>query len=421
MSLRGHNSGTGIDMHGEFMGFVSDNESLTHLRDWALRQGFPAPTVQQGGADLFAQMLESSAPPQMVMIDIDGQMDAAAVIARLINLAGADCKIIALGSANDVALYRRILGAGAIDYLVKPLSSELLNQAMAAAMKNSRDGAQTKHEAKTIVVIGTRGGVGASTLAINVGWLMAHESKLNIALLDLDLQFGITSLALDLEPGHGLRDIVSSPHRVDGLMIASSMAVVSDRYSVLAAEEAIDDAVSIDNAAITALLSEMKDNFDFILVDLPRHLFAAQKRLLMSASDIVMVTELSLAGIRDTLRIKSALKNLECPAAVTVVGARTSASRTGHVDAPAFEKGTQCKIDIVIPEDLKSVALAANGGKALGVIAKNAPITKAMLALAHKLGGQSMKADQKKTAGLFGKMFNGKAKSKSSKAKEAKA
>ena len=74
MSARHYNAEDGSAvMHGEFMAFVIDDSSQTIVRDWATRQGFPAATVQQGGPDMFAQMLESSAPPKMAMVDIDGQ------------------------------------------------------------------------------------------------------------------------------------------------------------------------------------------------------------------------------------------------------------------------------------------------------------------------------------------------------------
>lgn len=400
-------------MHGEFMGFVSDDESLEILRGWALRQGLPVATIQHGGADMFAQMMESSAPPKMVVIDIDGQADPVATTARLISLCGADCKIIMLGSANDVSLYRRILAAGAIDYLVKPLTVELLNQAMKAALKKDNDGKPVVREAKIIVVIGMRGGVGASTVALNTSWVMAHELGKHVALLDLDLQFGTSSLSLDLEPGRGLRDIVSSPHRVDSLMIASSMVAESERFSVLGAEEAVDEFVVMDNAAITALLKEMKSNFDAILIDLPRHLFAAQKRLLASAQDIVLVTELSLAGIRDTLRFRNALKSLECTGTITVVASRTGATRTGQISAEAFEKGAQVKIDLMIPEDAKIVTEAANGGKAIGAISRQAPITKALHSLAVKLVGIGALND--KPSGLMGKLLGSMKKKQASK------
>ncbi|HEU0117747.1 MAG TPA: AAA family ATPase [Alphaproteobacteria bacterium] len=389
MSARHYNAeDQGAVMHGEFMAFVTDEGSQAIVREWATRQGFPAATVQSGGPDMFAQMLEASAPPKMAMVDIDGQSDPVGIAARLVSLCGSDCKLIILGSANDVSLYRRITASGAIDYLVKPLSAEIMNQAMAAALRGRP--ASTKAEskdAKLIVVIGTRGGAGASTIAVNTGWLLAHELKFNCALLDLDLQFGTTSLALDLEPGRGLRDIVNSPQRVDSLMIASSIVPESDQFSVLGAEEAVDEFVQMDGGAITALLKEMTANFDYIVVDMPRHLLAAQKRLLASANEIVLVTELSLAGIRDTLRIKTALGTLGCTATLTVVASRTGATKAGQVDATAFEKGAQIKIDLTIPEDQKTVATAANSGKALGAVAKQAPVTKALLTLAEKLGG----------------------------------
>ena len=110
----------------------------------------------------------------------------------------------------------------------------------------------------------------------------------------------------------------------------------------------------IDGGAIAALLKDMRGNFDIIVVDLPRHMLAAQKRLLAAAQEIVLVTELSLAGIRDTLRIKSALKGFDCGADITLVASRTSALRAGHVDRAAFEKGAQSKIDFTIPEDHKT-------------------------------------------------------------------
>jgi len=387
MSSRNYNSDDGAVMHGEFMAFVNEDQTLRVMRNWAERQGFPIATVQQGGADMFAQMLESASPPKMVMIDIDDQTDPVAAITRLISLSGSDCKLIVIGSANDVALYRQMLNAGIVDYLVKPLIPENLNQAMAAALRGRSVGKSENKEAKLVIVIGTRGGVGASTIAVNTGWLLAHELKFNCALLDLDLQFGTTSLALDLEPGRGLRDIVNSPQRVDGLMIASSIVPESDQFSVLGAEEAVDEYVPMDSGAITALLKEMMGNFDYIVVDLPKHLLASQKRLLTTAHEIVLVTELSLAGIRDSLRIKTALNSLSCTGNLTVVASRVGQGRTGQVDPAAFEKGAQIKIDLTIPEDHKSVTLAANGGKALGSIARNAAVTKALLALAQKLSG----------------------------------
>ena len=393
-------------MHGEFMGFVNDDESLMTLRSWAEKQGYPAATVQQGGPDMFAQMLESSTPPKMALIDIDGQGDAANITARLMSLCGGDCRLIIIGSTNDVGLYHNLTRAGAVDYLVKPLSSEILNQALAAALRApTANATSVQKEARLVLFIGARGGVGATTAALNAGWLMAHDYNRTVALLDLDMQFGTSSLALDLQPGRGLRDIVSSPNRVDGLMIASSITPESDNFSILCAEETIDEVVPVDGGAISALLNEMKNNYDMILVDLPRTSLALHKRMAVTAHEIVLVSDLTLAGIRDTLRIKSALTSLGCTGRFTLVASRVNGSGGGHITRAVFEKGVQGTIDVVLPNEDGIVAEASNNGKALGESAPRAALTKALRDLALRLIQTENKAETKTKQGFWAKLM----------------
>ena len=129
----------------------------------------------------------------------------------------------------------------------------------------------------------------------------------------------------------------------------------------------------------------MKTNFDIIVIDLPRHMLAAHKRPLMTAHEIVLVSDLTLAGIRDTLRIKSALTSLGCNARLTIVASRTNHSGEGHIDRAVFEKGIQGKIDVTIAEDALAFAAASNSGKALGSSAPKAAVTKSLRELAQRL------------------------------------
>jgi pilus assembly protein CpaE len=288
--------------------------------------------------------------------------------------------------------------AGAMDYLVKPLTSELLNQALSSALRNTPGvNKPAAKESRLITFIGTRGGVGTTTIAMNIGWLLSHEFHHTVSLFDLDLQFGTSSLSLDLEPGHGLRDIVSSPHRVDALMIASSTVPESDNFSILGAEESVDEVVPIESAAITALLQEMKTNFDFILVDLPRHMIASQKRLLANSQEIVLVSDLTLAGIRDTLRIKTALVSMGTDARVTIIASRANAAGAGHIDRAIFEKGIQSTVDFVLVEDATTMSVVANKGKALGELAPRAALTKSLRDLAKRLGSIGEVVTKKKS------------------------
>ncbi len=391
------------------MAFVTDDTSTATLKEWAERQGFPASTIQHGGADLFTTMLESDAPPRLAFVDIDGQEQPVQIAARLVSLCGPASRLIAVGTANDVGLYRNILAAGMADYLVKPLTPDMLTQAVTQASHHGKTDASGAKETKTIVVLGARGGVGASTIAVNAGWIIAHEMKQKVALLDLDLQFGASALALDLEPGRGLRDVISSPQRVDSLMVASALVAASERFSILGAEEHLDDILTVDSSAVAALLKELRANFNVIIVDLPRHLLSSQKRVLAIAQDIVLVTEMTLVGIRDTLRVRTMLKALGCTARVTLVAARVGPQRPAAVDEASFAKGAQAKIDFTLPEDHKSVTAASNAGKMLDTIAPGSPLTKSLHQLAHHLADDMMGAKAKKdgSKGLLGGLLGG--------------
>jgi len=391
-------------MHSEFMAFVSDEPSAAAVREWAGRQGFAADSVQSGGADLFATLLEAEAPPKLVIVDVDNQAQPVQIAARLVSLCGPDSRLVAIGSANDVAIYRGMIAAGMADYLVKPLAIESLGQALGQALHGGANKTSETKEAKIVVMLGVRGGVGVSTLAVNTGWLIAHELKRKCALLDLDMQFGTSALALDLEPGRGLRDIVSSPQRVDSLMISSALVSESDLFAVLSAEEAIDDVSHVDGSAIVALIKEMKPHYQAIIVELPRHLVSAQKRVLAAADEIVLVTESNLAGIRDTLRVRTMLKSLGATARVTILTTRIGPQRPAAVDEATFAKGAQAKIDFIIPDDHKNVTAASNAGKTLAQIAPSAPVTKMLRQLAEHLLGTPADAPAaaKKKSGWFG-------------------
>ena len=79
-------------------------------------------------------------------------------------------------------------------------------------------------ETPRIAVIGTRGGVGATSVAANLAWLLAEETKLKTALIDLDLWFGTVALSLDIEPTRGLREALENPARIDSLFVSSATA-----------------------------------------------------------------------------------------------------------------------------------------------------------------------------------------------------
>ncbi|MDT9013189.1 type II secretion system F family protein [Novosphingobium sp. APW14] len=197
-----------------FSAYICDDVALDVLRPVVIEMGWQPEKCNKGGLRNAVQSLSISASPNILMVDLSESGDPLSDINALAEVCEPGTVVIAIGQVNDVRLYRDLLGSGIQDYLLKPLvpgqvRDALINaQAVFAAPKSHDPAAAKKHV--SVGVIGTRGGVGASTIATSLAWLYSGDEKLPTALLDLDIHFGTGALALDLEPGRGLTDAIEN-------------------------------------------------------------------------------------------------------------------------------------------------------------------------------------------------------------------
>ena len=119
------------------------------------------------------------------------------------------------------------------------------------------------------------------------------------------MHFGTNALALDLEPGRGLTDAIENPSRIDGLFIERAMVRASDTLAILSAEAPISQPMLTDGGAFYQLLEEFQAAFECSVVDLPRGMLIQHPHLMGSVNVALVVTELTLAAARDTIRILS--------------------------------------------------------------------------------------------------------------------
>jgi pilus assembly protein CpaE len=184
-----------------------------------------------------------------------------------------------------------------------------------------------------------------------------------VALVDLDLQYGTVALALDLEPCHGLAEALEQASRIDSLFIDRLMIQHSDTLFVLSGEEAIAEPIMPDIAALDLLIKELRNKFHYVVVDLPRQVTSSTQHILSAAGNLVIVTDLSLAGMRDTLRQLTAMPTVNAACQLTICANRCGEYRHGEISRKEFEAGIGRSIDFVLPFDGKSVAAAANVGQ----------------------------------------------------------
>lgn len=364
--------------------FVGDDVTREVIGRVAAERAWPPSCVQGGGVSTAARALAIVDPPRILVVDVSDSDDPDADVRALIGMIEREARVIVLGTLNDVGFYRRMIAAGATDYLVKPTTAEIFRDALAKTEATLSP--QSKSGAKTVVVVGARGGVGATTVAMNCAWLAANQMQRKVCLVDMDLQLGTVALSLDLEPGTGLRDALSDPDRIDEVFLDRAVVKASERLVVLGGEEPLDDALMIEPQAVRKLMAALGETYDTIFIDMPTRLVVAQPDLLAVANEVVIVCDLSLASLRDVNRVRRFAGAAGVEARQLVVANLVGTRKAGQLTKPDFEKGLDGKLDCVVPLDAKSAAKAANLGVALAS-ERGSVATTALSALTSSLVG----------------------------------
>jgi pilus assembly protein CpaE len=356
-----------------FNAFVCDDDTLELIRVAAADLGWPIEKCNKGGLRNAVQSLSVSASPNILFVDMSESGDPINDINALAEVCEPGTVVIAAGQVNDVRLYRDLLSSGIQDYLLKPLSLDQVRESftMAQAMLSAPKHADM-HDDKPhhmTAVVGVRGGVGASLVSTSLAWAMSEQGGRQTALLDLDIHFGTGALTLDLEPGRGLIDAIDNPSRIDGLFIERAMVRASDKLSLLSAEAPIHQPVMTDGSAFFQLEEELRGAFEMTIVDIPRHVLIPFPHLVQEAGTILLVSDVTLASARDTIRLLSWFKQ-HVPGARVILAANKYQNAIGELSRKEFESSIERPIDITLPFDPKLVSQAAKLGKSYAEICK---------------------------------------------------
>lgn len=361
-----------------FTAFVCEDATADLLRPIAVEHGWSPEKVNKGGLRNAVQALSVAASPSILFVDLSESGDPLSDINALAEVCEPGTVVIAAGQVNDVRLYRDLLASGIQDYLLKPFSADQLRDAFANAQMTLSGPRmnETASERPNVAaaVIGVRGGVGASTIASSLAWMMGDNAGRSTALLDLDVHFGTGALGLDLEPGRGLTDAIENPSRIDGLFIERAMVRANDKLCVLSAEAPINQAFLTDGSAFYQLQEEIRHAFEGTVIDLPRHMLVQHPHLVNDVQAVIVVVEYTLAATRDAIRVLSWLK-ANAPQARVIVVANKAVPNGQEVSRKDFEHSIERKVDVQIPLDVKTATQAAKLGQPLAKTSKSTKVS----------------------------------------------
>jgi pilus assembly protein CpaE len=293
--------------------------------------------------------------------------------------------VLVVGDQQDVGLFRQLLALGVADYLVKPVTGDLLAQTLGGEVKPAgvRGGLRT---GKLVAFAGSRGGIGATTLATSVAWLVANRMNRRVAFVDLDPHGGGGPMLLDAEVG-GLGEAVAHADHLDALFLERTMIKHGQRLHCLSAEEDLDKEVTLDVEALNNLFAALEQQFHYVIIDVPRRAGPALRFTLQRAAIQVILVDRTLPSLHNTVRLLPMLEGL---------GRRTVLVLNEHqpVKASALDRATVEKsigraFDLVVPFDKTAPERGDNLGEPLAE--GQQPFANAVRALAAELSGQRLR------------------------------
>jgi pilus assembly protein CpaE len=297
-------SGLSSRAHTDLLGFATDPETETALREGLSGVIEATPRIRRGNIRQAIQFLRNAPMPSALAVDVSGETNPLAALEDLTQLVPPDVTLLVVGERQDMDFYRRLSrGLGVSEYLFKPLTAEIVARNFGPALGSGDSSTTMVRGGRVIAVQGARAGVGASTIAANLGWYLGAIANRNTVLLDANLTTGTAALILGVKPAPALRDGLENPGRVDAQYVDRAVASGGQRLDILASEVPLDESPSYAPGAAGHLLEVLRHRYNFIILDLPLGTDPLLLELRERAHQTILVLDATLPSIRETMRL----------------------------------------------------------------------------------------------------------------------
>lgn len=303
-------------------------------------------------------------------------------------------------------LLMRAIRTGVKEFLIQPLNEEEVRQAL-QRFKERQDKSTTVlpiTPGHIINVIGAKGGVGTTTVAVNLAASLAVTKGVkSVALVDMNMLFGEVTLFLEIKPKHDLSEIIKQVSRLDTTFLMNALSKSSAGVYVLPSPRHFDHLDALDPKVMDRVLELMNRMFDYVIIDGGHPLNPMFLKLLAASDTVLLTSVLTLPCLSNIDKLLRSLINLGYPVDKLIKVVINRYLKSSEISLEDAENGISKKIFWTIPNDYRTTLTAINQGKALSQIAKNASITKSFKDLADCIAAGELKTEKKWWSALKGR------------------
>jgi pilus assembly protein CpaE len=331
--------------------------------------------------------------PDIGIVSLNHNPEKALELVSQLQESSPNCSIVVISSSTDGGLILRAMRAGVKEFLPQPVRIEDLVAAL-QRIGSQRSGRGDKSRGSTVIAVaGATGGVGSTSVAVNLGCVLAADPKNMVALIDIDLCLGDADVFLDTIPECTLLDVAQNVTRLDFTLLKRSLTKHASGLYLLPRPVQLEDMALITPDDLRRVIGLLKATFTHLIIDLSKSYSPIDMVALEMANHVLLVTQLDLPCLRNIVRLMMSFSQMESiKEKIKIVVNR--AGLDNHIGLKKAQETIGREIFWQLPNDYRVMVEVRNNGVPLIEQAPKAAITQSIIALAEALCGSNEPAGE---------------------------
>lgn len=336
--------------------------------------------------EFFADVVEQT-HPDVGVVTIDQEPEKATKLIHTLREQSPECAVLVVSSSNDGQIILQAMRAGASEFLTQPVAGDEMLGAL-ERIACTRFGAGDRAVSSSVIsVAGVTGGVGTTSLAVNMACMLAAQERNTAALLDLDMALGDADVFLDTIPDYTLADVAQNVNRLDFSLLKKSLTKHSSGVYLLPRPVQLQEIELIDPENLNRVFGLLKATFSHLVVDLSKAFTPVDIAAMEASRHVLLVTQLDLPCLRNVVRLMTSFEEIEGLVDKVKIVVNRVGMGNGQIGLKKAQETIGREIFWQLPNDFRTMIEVRNNGVPLLEQAPKAGITQAIESLADRLTG----------------------------------
>jgi len=328
--------------------------------------------------------------PDVGVLALDADPNKTISLVERLSKENPECVLLVVSGSNDGQLILRAIRAGAREFLTLPLAKEEFESALNRVSLQKFGAADSRRgSCEVIAVAGATGGVGCTSVASNLGCILASEPGKSVALLDLDLALGDADVFLNVIPDYTLADVVQNVSRLDIQLLKKSLTKHASGLYLLPRPVELHDTNAITAESLRKVIGLLKVSFTHLIVDLSKGYSEVDMSVMEVANKVLLVTQLDLPCLRNVVRLMMSFEEIEGLKQKVEIVVNRAGLDSGQISLKKAKETIGREVYALLPNDYRTMVSVRNNGVPLITQAPKAAITVALREMVAKLNGEN--------------------------------